>query len=127
MRRELEDRLIRFASDILLIKRFISKSYEGDHLAKQLIRSGTSVALNFGEALGTLTKKDFIHKQGIVLKELRETHINLRIIELNELCDNSVLLLKLLDENDQLIRIFTRSIQTLSKNNNQKQSSSNKT
>ena len=120
MRKELEERLIHFASDIISLKHFINNNYEGDHLGKQLIRSGTSVALNFGEALGTQTKKDFIHKQSIVLKELRETHVNLRIIELNNLCSNLTKLFKLLDENDQLIRIFTKSLQTLTKDHNVK-------
>ena len=120
MRKELEERLIHFASDIISLKQFINNNYEGDHLGKQLIRSGTSVALNFGEALGNQTKKDFIHKQSIVLKELRETHVNLRIIELNNLCSNLTKLFKLLDENDQLIRIFTKSLQTLTKDCNVK-------
>ncbi len=116
MRKELEDRLILYAGAVLSLKRFIKSNYEGDHLAKQLIRSGTSVALNFGEVQGAETTKDFIHKQGIVVKELRETYINLRIIELNDLCNNRALLLKVLDESDQLIRIFTKSIQTSKRN-----------
>jgi four helix bundle protein len=116
MRKEFEERLIRFASDIVSLKQYIKTSYEGDHLAKQLIRSGTSVALNFGEVQGAETTKDFIHKQSIVLKELRETYINLKIIEMNGLASNPSFLSKALDENDQLIRIFTSSIQTSKRN-----------
>jgi four helix bundle protein len=116
MRKEYEERLIRYASDIVTLKQYINSSYEGDHLGKQLIRSGTSVALNFGEVQSAQSKKDFIHKQSIVLKELRESHINLRIIKLNNLCKNMTLLLKLVDESDQLIRILTKSIQTTKKN-----------
>ena len=116
MRKELEERLIHFAGEIVSLKKFIKTNYEGDHLAKQLVRSGTSVALNFGEVQGAETSRDFIHKQSIVLKELRETYINLRIIEINGLCTNHSLLSRLLDECDQLIRIFTRSIQTSKRN-----------
>ncbi len=116
MRKELEERLIRFASDIITLKKYLKNIYEGEHLAKQLVRSGTSAALNFGEVQGAETTKDFIHKQSIVLKELRETYINLRIIELNGLCNNLSLLSQVLDESDQLIRIFTRSIQTSKRN-----------
>ncbi|RLD81370.1 MAG: hypothetical protein DRJ15_04545 [Bacteroidetes bacterium] len=65
MRKELEERLIRFASDILSLKRYIKSTFEGDHLAKQFVRSGTSVALNFGEVQGAETSKDFIHKQAL--------------------------------------------------------------
>lgn len=67
--------------------------------------------------MGAETTKDFIHKQSIVLKELRETFINLRIIDLNNLSINPALLARIIDENDQLIRIFTKSIQTTRKNN----------
>ena len=112
MRKELEERLIRYAGEIVSLKQFVNPSYEGDHLAKQLVRSGTSVALNFGEVQSAETTKDFIHKQSIVLKELRESYINLRIIDMNNLCRNISLLSRLIDESDQLIRIFTRSIQT---------------
>ena len=113
MRKQLEERLIRFASEIIKLKQFIKRNYEGEHLSKQLIRSGTSVALNFGEALGTISKKDFIHKQSIVLKELRETHINLRLIEVNNLCNNHELLKSTIKECDELIRIFVKTLQTL--------------
>ena len=116
MRKELESRLVIFASNIIKLKQYIKQNFEGEHLTKQLIRSGTSAALNFGEALGTVSKRDFIHKQSIVLKELRETHINLQIIECNNLCSNIPLQNSILDECDQLIRLFTKSLQTLLKN-----------
>ena len=116
MRKELQDRLTNFASDIIKLKSYIKRNYEGEHLAKQLVRSGTSVALNYGEALGTMTKSDFIHKLSIVLKELRETLVNLRIIEANKLCTNTDLLSDLLDECDQLTRLFAKSLQTLRSN-----------
>jgi len=122
MRKELEERLIHFASDIVSMRRHMKTNYEGDHLSKQLIRSGTSTALNFGEVQGAETTRDFIHKQSIVLKELRETYINLRIIEINGLATNPALLLKVLDESDQLIRIFTSSIQTSTRNQKQRKS-----
>lgn len=117
MRKELEDRLIKFASETISLKQYMKPSFEADHLIKQLIRSGTSIALNFGEVQEAQTTKDFIFKQSIVLKELRESYINLRIIEMNNLSKNVALLSKLLNENDQLIRIFTKSIQTSKRNN----------
>ena len=116
MRKELEERIARFASDIIALKNHLENNYESEHLFKQLVRSGTSAALNFGEVQGAETSRDFIHKQSIVLKELRESYINLRIIELNKLATNPLLVTKVLDENDQLIRIFTKSIQTSKRN-----------
>jgi len=113
MRKELENRLINFAGDIISLKQFIKRNFEGEHLSKQLIRSGTSVALNFGEALGTYTRNDFIHKQSIVIKELRETYVNLRIIKNNSLCTDLILLSKVICECDELIRIFGKTLQTL--------------
>jgi len=117
MRRELENRLITFSGQIITLKKSIKQSFEGEHLSRQLIRSGTSAALNFGEALGTYSRKDFIHKQSIVIKELRETYVNLRIIKNNNLCTNVNLLSKVLSECDELIRIFAKSIQTLRSKN----------
>lgn len=52
------------------IRKHSKTSYEGDHLSKQLIRSSTSAALNYGEARSAESRNDFIHKQGIVLKNL---------------------------------------------------------
>ncbi len=118
MRKVLEERLINFAGQIISLKKYIKRNFEGEHLSKQMIRSGSSVALNFGEALGTMTKRDFIHKHSIVLKELRETHVNLRIIKNNNLCTNKDLLDSTINECDELIRLFVKSLQTLRQNIN---------
>ena len=76
----LEQRLISFAADII---NFSSKIPNGStaHLANQLIRSGTSPALNYAEARGAESRRDFIHKMGIAVKELRETHVCLQILD----------------------------------------------
>jgi len=117
MSKDLQSRLINFAGLCISIKRHSSQSYEGDHLSKQLIRSSTSAALNFGEARSAESKKDFIHKQSISLKELRESHINLLIIEQNQLCDKSVLLNKTIDEANQLVSIFVTAVKKCSQKN----------
>ncbi|MCK5337981.1 MAG: four helix bundle protein [Bacteroidales bacterium] len=116
MRKDLQNRLIKFAGDCISLKKYIIHNYEGDHLAKQLIRSATSAALNFGEAQSAESRKDFIHKQSIILKELRETYINLKIMEQNKLCKDQVLIANVTDETNQLISIFVTSIQTSRKN-----------
>ncbi len=70
-----------FSVLIIEITREMPNSYAANHLAKQLLRSGTSVSLNYGEAQSGESRKDFVHKLKIVLKELRETYINLKIIQ----------------------------------------------
>lgn len=80
MRKEIEDRLITFAGRIIQMKRSLEPGEITDNLFGQLTRSATSAALNYGEAQGAETRKDFSHKIGIVLKEIRESHNNLKII-----------------------------------------------
>jgi len=67
---KLEERLIDFAANIILFTNHVDKSYAGNHLVGQIVRSSTSPALNYGEAQSAESKKDFIHKMGICLKEL---------------------------------------------------------
>jgi four helix bundle protein len=113
----LEDRLIDFAALIINISDNFKKNYAGNHLAGQIIRSGTSPALNYGEAQSAESPKDFVHKMGICLKELRETFVCIKIIEKAKLTSdiNSLTIAK--NEANELISIFVTSIKT-SKNNN---------
>jgi len=90
----------------------ISKGHASEILKKQILRSSISVALNYSESKEAESVKDLIHKWKIALKELRETHTNLRIIEKLELCD-SVMSRPLLKETDELIRIFVSSVKKL--------------
>jgi four helix bundle protein len=106
-RQELEERLITFSANVILFTDFISKSYAGNHLTGQIIRSSTSPALNYGEAQSAESKKDFVHKMGICLKELR-----LKIIERANLSSNGELINKLKTEANELISIFVVSIKT---------------
>jgi four helix bundle protein len=80
MKYDLENRLITFAIDIIkLFDHATTSSYSKIHLSKQLIRSSTAVALNYGEAQSAESTKDYLHKMRLSLKELRESHVNLRI------------------------------------------------
>ena len=74
------DRLIKFSILILYIVERLLRSYAGVHFVKQLVRCGTAPAFHHAEAQSTESKKDFIHKMKLALKEPRETHINLKII-----------------------------------------------
>ena len=112
----LEERLIDFAAQTILFSNNIEKSYAGNHLASQIIRSSTSPALNYGEAQSAESQKDFIHKMGICLKELRETFNCLKIIEKANLTKDIQTIIQLKKEANELISIFVSSIKTSKSN-----------
>jgi four helix bundle protein len=108
---ELEERLIDFAVRIIKLAAHLPKIPAGKHISGQILRSGTSPAPNYGEARGAESHADFVHKLGVVLKELNETSIWMRVIERSELVKPE-LLIDIIDENRQLCRIFTSSLKT---------------
>ncbi len=110
--RELEDRLIVFAVNIIRLSDGIKPSVGGRNLSEQIVRSSFSTALNYGEAQSAESPKDFVHKLGICLKEMRETFINLRIIDGAKLHGEQQLLDQLKTECNELISIFVKSIET---------------
>ena len=93
-----------------------NKSLNGIHLARQLSRSGTSVSLNYGEALSAESRRDFIHKMKVILKELRETRICLKLISFGGLCNSIEDMNIAQKECSELILIFSKSIDTAIKN-----------
>jgi four helix bundle protein len=109
---DLEERLIQFSVNIILSCNKLNGSFASQHLSKQLIRSTTSSALNYGEAQSAESKRDFLHKMKICLKELRESLVNLKIQRGAKLIQNIESLEKLLKENNELIAIFVSSIRT---------------
>jgi len=111
---QLEERLIQFSIDVILLCKKMDKSFASEYLAKQLIRSSTSSALNYGEARSGESTRDFLHKMKICLKELRESFINIKILKGANLITDLELLEKLSKENDELISIFVVSIKTAS-------------
>ncbi len=116
----MEERLIDFSVLIIEIVNEMPNTLAGNHLSGQLVRSGTSVSLNYGEAQGGESRRDFIHKMKIVLKELRETYVCLKIILKSKLYRSKEKILKAIDENNELISIFVRSVETAGNNLNNK-------
>jgi four helix bundle protein len=111
----LEKRLIDFSSSIIVFCkdcRFDDLTY---HLAKQIVRSASSAALNYGEAQSAESRADFTHKLSLVLKELRETQVNLTIMSESLTYNNPARTAHLLQESQELIAIFQKSINTLTK------------
>ncbi len=115
----LEDRLVRFACICLDVCDLLPNTKAAQNLAYQLSKSSTATALVYGEAQGAESPADFIHKMKIVLKEIRESRINLRIIiEKPIAVDEKVS--SVLKECNELMAIFLKSIDTAKKNNSRK-------
>lgn len=110
---ELEERLIEFAVRIMRLSSRLPRTPAGKHIAGQILRSGTSPAPNYGEARGAESHADFVHKLRVVLKELNEISIWLRIIERSRIL-RIELLADLINENRELCKIFTTSLKTAS-------------
>ena len=108
---QLEDRLIDFGVQMILLSGRLPRTYAGQHIAAQMLRSGTSPAPNYGEARGGESRADFVHKLGIALKELNETQIWLQMIQRAQLLPETEVI-PVLDECRQLARMINASIQT---------------
>lgn len=108
---DLEDRLINFAVRVVNVTESLPSTRAGNHVAGQLVRSGTSPAPNYGEAQSAESRRDFVHKMKICLKELRETLVWLKIIERKPMCESGRMA-EIVKECDELIAIFVASVKT---------------
>ena len=115
MKRELENRLIKFSVRVYHQSEKLKKTDYSLILSRQVLRSSSSAALNYGEAQGAESEKDFYHKISLVLKELRESYINLRIIKDSDLSSEKDSLDDLINENNELISIFFTTLKKLKK------------
>jgi len=113
---DLEERLLEFATAVIDLSEKLPNSRAGNHVAGQILRSGTSPYPNHGEAEDAESREDFIHKLKICLKELRETRRWARLIKRKGWGRDDPTLPFILSESDELIRIFFSSIQTAKKN-----------
>jgi four helix bundle protein len=117
---DLEERLLEYAVRVIKLVEELPKTRAGNHVAGQLLRSGTSPYPNHGEAQAAESPKDFIHKLRIALKELRETQRWLRLIQRVPLIKPPEKADSILGETEELIRIFVSSIRTAQKNKKEK-------
>jgi four helix bundle protein len=113
---DLQERLIDFAVQVIRMVDDLPSTAAGKLLADQLLRSGTSPALHYGEAQGAESKRDFIHKMKVALKELRETHACMRIIKKAELHPDTAIGESGLKECSELVAIFQSSVKTAQRN-----------
>ena len=112
---DLEERLLEFSARIIRLVDALPNTRAGNHVAGQLPRSGTSPYGNHGEVEAAESRKDFVHKLKVCLKELKETKRWLRLIEKSRMLPEKNLA-AILAETEQLIRIFFTSIRTAEQN-----------
>jgi four helix bundle protein len=108
---DLEERLLEYATRIIRLVERLPNTRAGNHVAGQLLRSGTSALPNHGEAQAAESVNDFVHKLKICLKELRESYRWLRLVQRVPLLPPKQID-PLVQETDELIRIFVASIRT---------------
>ena len=84
-------------------------------VAKQLLRSGTSIGANIEEAAAAESRRDFLHKMNIALKEARETHYWLRLLNESDLTPELDVTVQLNQAND-LVRLLTAIVKTTREN-----------
>jgi four helix bundle protein len=112
---DLEDRLLEFSARIIRLVDTLPNTRAANHLAGQLLRSGTSPYGNHGEVEAAESRKDFIHKLKICLKELKETRRWLRLASKSSMIP-APKMSAILNETEELIRIFFSSIRTAERN-----------
>jgi four helix bundle protein len=118
MREILKKRTKQFALRIIKLADKIPKNNAGNVIAKQILRSGTSVAANYRASCRARSQADFISKMGIVEEEADETLFWLELLVESELVKEG-LLKDLIKETDELVAIFTASGKTAKINKNQ--------
>lgn len=113
---DLEDRLVDYVCAMIDVVESLPSSRTGNYIAGQLIRSCHSPAFNYGEVQAAESRNDFIHKMKIVLKELKECRVALKIIIKKQLIKPLSNLDNVFQETQQLIAIVAKSIETANKN-----------
>lgn len=107
---DLEERLLEYSARIIRLADALVDTRAGTHVGGQLLCSGTAPLPNHGEAQAAESLNDFIHKLKICLKELRETYRWLQLVKRVPLVAKPAKVDPLIDETDQLIRIFVASL-----------------
>jgi four helix bundle protein len=116
---ELSDRLLDFASRVGKVVDALPATRLGNHIANQMVRSGSAPGSHYEEGRAAESRKDFLHKLGLSLKEMRETRYWLRLIVKSQLLPDARMS-ELLDEASQLCRILGQSIVTAKQNDPRK-------
>lgn len=109
---DLEDRFVNYTCNMIDIVESLPNTRAGNYIAGQLIKSCHSPTFNYGEAQAAESRNDFIHKMGIILKELKECRTALKIIKKKEMITSKEKLDEVFRETEELISIIGKSIST---------------
>ncbi len=115
---DLEDRLVKYTCRMTDVVEALPNSRAGNNIAGQLIKSCHAPTFNYGEVQAAESRNDFIHKLGIVLKELKECRTPLKFIIKKELIKPIEKLQGIFKESEELITIIAKSIGTAKSNTN---------
>lgn len=113
---DLENRLIEFAARVIDVVEALPNTKAANYISGQLNRCGLAPSLLYGEAQAAESRDDFIHKMKVVLKELKETRVCLKLITRKEMIKPITRLKNLLKECEELISIIFTSIETAREN-----------
>jgi four helix bundle protein len=113
---DLEDRLVDYSCRMIDVVEALPNTRAGSYLAGQLIKSCMSPTFNYGEVQGAESRNDFVHKLGVVLKELKECRSALKIIIKKGLIKPVSKLASVYKETEELIAIMAKSIETATAN-----------
>ena len=116
---DLEERLLNYAARVVRLAEKLPRTRAGNHVAKQFLKAGTSPLPNHGEAQAAESPHDFVHKLRICLKELRESLRWLKLIArvpLVRTAADRAEVTSMIDETEQLTRIFVASVRTAERN-----------
>lgn len=86
----IEEKSFKFALRIVNLYKFLKIQKKEYIMSKQILRSGTSVGANIAEGIEAQSKKDFISKLSIALKEANETKYWLRLLVASDYIDSNV-------------------------------------
>jgi four helix bundle protein len=117
---DLVDRLLEYAARVIRLCESPPQTRAGNHVAGQFLRCGTSPLANHAEAQGAESRRDFVHKLAICLKEIKECRRWLRLVQRIPLVAPPAKLDDLAHETEELIRIFASSVRTAMGNRQQK-------
>ncbi len=104
-------RLLDFATAVLALSNRMGRTASGRYLANQLVRASCSAGANYQESRGAESRADFVHKMHIVLKELREAHYWLTLVERSRLVTGESVS-SLVTEANELVSILIRALVT---------------
>ena len=110
----IKDKSFDFALEIIKLSQHLQNQREYV-LSKQVLRSGTSIGAMVEEANAAESRRDFIHKMKIAMKEARETHYWLRLLDQSDLISD-LDIAEHLDEADELSRMLTSITKTAIEN-----------